>query len=376
MNKLTIASDLLNVIRGLELSPVEVKCLTVTWITHYPFLLEDFGWEIQAQTSLQNIVTEIEKLKVILEKIHSDEDIAVDLKPDNAKAEDSLEIVSEEIDTAKEELKDENAALSPPGEETLPPEAEVSEETMPTQDISPEPPQPSPEEVKPRPGYSKYGKKLGRPPRKKPVAETDLPKTSVVPPETDLANKTEPEVASPSDEKPEPAKPEETLPPVTDLKEVSDKMINKLKYGKEYAYDLLYLVDNLYVRSGFKLREEAGVKPVGIVIPYTKQNLPYEIVVYYTDEHAVIPLSTAKKYAKSKLLPYKNVSWRIKNPTDDSYIRPVLQELNIIFKKMGGDELKGEYVDGRGQVYDAKSKLNLKIRYVCNIPLYDAQDGE
>jgi hypothetical protein len=74
------------------------------------------------------------------------------------------------------------------------------------------------------------------------------------------------------------------------------------------------------------------------------------------------------------LLPYKGRFWRVKKLTDDAFLRPVLSDINAIFKKMGGDELKGDYVDGRG--YGVNTKVDPKIRYVCNIPLFEQQDDE
>jgi hypothetical protein len=166
------------------------------------------------------------------------------------------------------------------------------------------------------------------------------------------------------------------LKPVDEAPPTEEELIERLKFGKPYTYDLLYLVKSAYVRSPFKLRNEAGVSPVGVVIPYTHQNEPYEIVVYYTDETAAIPLNTAQKYAKNKLLPYKEVSWRVKEAGDDAHIRPVLSEINEIFKKMGGDAFKGNYIDGRGGYYGQKVDLQHKIRYVCDIPLSKKEQSD
>lgn len=414
MNKLAIATDLQNAICGLELSPMEVKCLTVTWISHYPFLLEDFGWEIQAHTSLQNIVAEIEKLKTILENIQNNENPADLLKAVVAPTQDSDVVV-----TTENAEENKNDALFLPEKES---DGDVIEENTPPSEVTGNVSEPPTEETSeviteqlPRKGYSKYGRKLGRPakpknsdqnqnntdqrvkgtrqkrsthaPKTKSGSEKKSSKKATEPKET--AEGTSPEVSPKADEITNLPTVTEATPPVTTSslaaedqsvlpsggpqKETVDEIINRLKYrnGKEYEYELLYMVNNRYVRSLYKLREEAGVKPVGVIIPYTKQNNPYEIVVYYADDHALIPLSVAKRYAKNKLVAYKNTFWRVKNSTDDACIRPVLAKVNPIFKQMGGDELKGDYMDGRGQIYDASTKANLKIRYVCNIPLTD-----
>jgi hypothetical protein len=373
--KLEIASDLLKTISSLELSPIEVKSLTLMWLSYYPFLLEDFGWEIQVNARLQNIMTEIEKLKVIMEQVQLEGMSAVDL-------------------LAQAENNAQTAAVSPASPEKTPAaETKVGEgnlngdKVQSTSSETPEKPRrkgiacakktkkspktavkAKPDDaiaVPPRKGYSKYGKKLGRPPRQKTL--TDVASATVVAtvskkPATMMSSQTETEAI---------------MPPVAPSPEVAvQEQIEKLKYGKQYDYDLLYLVNNIYARSPYKLQEEAGVKPVGVVVPYIHQNQPYEMVVYYTDEQARIPLNTAQKYAKNKLLPYKGHNWRVKKSTDDAHLRPVLSDINAIFKKMGGDELKGDYVDGRGQFYGANTKTNLKIRYVCNIALFEQQGDE
>jgi len=439
MNKLAIASDMLNAIRGLELTPLEVKCLTVIWISHHPFLLKDFGWEVETQADLQNIMADIEKLKAMVESARSSENLVVnqalqtaDTKADtdapSKGSETDLEPTSEpapaEVKPTEEAVVQQpapsegilseaplegnsseapleekaqpvprkgyskngkklgrpaykkpastlsEADLEPTSEpapaEVKPTEEAVVQQPAPSEGISSEAPSEgnsseAPLEEKaqsaPRKGYSKNGKKLGRPPRQKPLEEIESPKP------TETAQKTEAEIPETT------TSPQEISPPVEEPEKGSDETIRRLKYGKKYEYDLLYWVDKRYIRSRFKLQEEAGVKPIGVVIPYTKQKTPYEMVVYYEDEHASIPLSLAEKYAKSKLTPYKKVPWRVKNPTDDVCIRPVLATINEIFKKMGGDEIKGDYVDGRGQYYGRSIKPALKIRYVCDIPL-------
>ena len=393
MNKIAIASDMLKAIRGLELSPTEVKCLTLTWLSYYPFLLEDFGWEIQIHAHVQNILAEIEKLQAIMlnannTEISAEEPLsAVDVTSEVAPETQQKTSPEDEID-ASEPKDEEGAENSIVSSETPLTDANTAsfKTEVPTEteeslkpDIPPELPAPAESEIQiaPRKGYSKYGKKLGRPPRRKSEEETNKitpekkadRKTQKVPASEKQTKKTSAEITSAVIE------PTDISPPTVQPDEVTQDVIDRLKYGKEYEYDLLYLVDKLYARSRFKLREDAGVKPVGVIIPYVHQNLPYEIVVYYADEHAIIPINIARKYAKSKLLPYKKMSWRIKNPSDDAHIRPVLATINEIFKKMGGDELKGTYVDGRGeQYYDTKIDALHKIRYVCNIPLFDPQE--
>jgi len=405
MNKLAIASDMLNAIRGLELTPLEVKSLTVMWISQYPYLLKDFGWEIEAHANLQSIVADIERLKAATENAQNNENLVVSQVPEEAKPETVIEAPAEESGLAKETSETQSSDVS---------NAQSEEKAdAPATDSKPAPDTPEIEEPlapAPRKGYSKNGKRLGRPARKKaepeekadaPVADLDKapdapkaegplatappkgfskngkklgrPARKKAPEEATSAEPTQTEPEAPDETPATMVNPKEISPPIVSPAVSADEIINKLKYGKEYEYELLYLVDNLHVRSRFKLQEEAGVKPIGVIIPYKKQKVPYEMVVYFEDEHAVIPLSLAEKYAKSKLVPYKKVPWRVKNPTDDVCIRPALNTINEIFKKMGGDEIKGDYVDGRGQYYGVTIKTNLKIRYVCDIPLQDAQ---
>ena len=373
--KLEIASDLLKTISSLELSPIEVKSLTLMWLSYYPFLLEDFGWEIQVNARLQNIMTEIEKLKVIQEQAQYENKNVVDLL---AQAESNTQTVvvsptspeetpAAETKVGEGELNGDDVQLAPSVTPKKPRRKGIAcakkTKKSPKTAVKAKPEVAA--EVSPRKGYSKYGKKLGRPPRQKTL--TDVASVTVVAtvskkPATTMSSQTETEA---------------TMPPIAPSPEVAvQEQIEKLKYGKQYDYDLLYLVNNIYARSPYKLQEEAGVKPVGVVVPYIHQNQPYEMVVYYTDEQARIPLNTAQKYAKNKLLPYKGHNWRVKKSTDDAHLRPVLSDINAIFKKMGGDELKGDYVDGRGQFYGANTKTNLKIRYVCNIALFEQQGDE
>lgn len=343
-SKTEIASELLKVIQSLGLSPAEVKILTLEWIKAYPFVLEDFGWDVQIHVRVHNISAEVKKLQALLSDAEQLEAAFTPPEPDEAPQ--ILEPVA------------------PITETEVVPEIEAPPVDPPTPQVE-LPVEPVPLTPK---GYSKYGKKLGRPKKQRSeTAEKPTPK-----PKSGKKAKPKPKPAAPVAESSVASKPADESPPSPTEKE----LIEQLKFGKPYTYDLLYLVESSYVRSPFKLRNEAGVSPVGVVIPYTHQNEPYEIVVYYTDETAAIPLNTAQKYAKNKLLPYKEVSWRVKEAGDDAHIRPVLSEINEIFKKMGGDAFKGNYIDGRGGYYGQKVDLQHKIRYVCDIPLSKKEQSD
>ena len=364
-SKTELASELLRVIQSLGLSPQEVKHLTFQWVKSYPYLLEDFGWNIQIHTRVKNIMAEIEKLQALLHQAELAEDLfraeaenkAPTALKDNLTPAPTLPLVAPPTSSSEEAPAAEPPALNA--------EAPSVTEASPVVKAPPLEPKSAPPK-----GYSKNGKRLGRPP--KPQTETAASPKPNTAPKDQPQKKSKAKTATPDDAPPktEPEQPPESVSPalMPSPPPNEKELLEQLKYGKQYAYDLLYLVNSVYVRSPFKLRDEAGVRPIGVVIPYTHQNEAYEIVVYYTDETASIPLNIAKKYAKNKLLPYKDVPWRVKMTTDDAHIRPALAEINEIFKKMGGQPLKGNYLDARGNYY-AKADFQHKIRYVCDIPL-------
>ena len=378
MNKMEIASDLLRAIRGLELSPSEVKCLTLMWLSFYPSLTEEKGWEIKVRTPVQEGTAEIEKTDAVSENTQKTE-IPEETKevPESAVASQEQPVTTEQEilnvppkgyskngkrlgrpARKKTEETTENAASENAQKTDVPAETEKVTKSA----VAPSE-QPATTEQKvlilPCKGYSKNGKRLGRPPRKKTEEKAE-----------DVHNDEPARAVVAEIKKPKLIRlPRGVMPSVAQPKKMSQAEIERLKYGKEYGYDLLYLVNKFYVRSRFKLREEAGVTPMGVIIPYVLQNLRYEMVVYYADEHALIPVNMAMQYAQNELLPYKDVAWRIKKQSDDIHIRPALGEVNEIFKKMGGDELKGTYVDGDGQHGSSRVEAQHKIRYVCDIPL-------
>ncbi|MBR3662401.1 MAG: hypothetical protein IKN67_03890 [Alphaproteobacteria bacterium] len=374
MNKnIQRASELLQTIQSMGLTPFEIKCLTIKWISMYPFLLEDFGWDIQIHARMQNVVSEMDSMQMQLKddadkqsavsvSLHNSDDNSV---PKRRKRREKASVPSEQEKT----IADKKKAKSAGGVKCQKAKKTKSAGKKKTQT-------PNQTEVPPRKGYSKNGKRLGRPPKKKDENSSadDKVKPDIAPKTSSLSVLTEEakiqEQALSDQNNPEPKK---EISPVAAATEntVSEAEIEQLRYGKEYEYDMLYSVNNVYVRTKRKLREEAGVRPIGVIFPYVYQNMNYEMVVYYVDEHAMIPLETAQKYARQKIKPYKEVRWRVKKSTDDAQIKRILPALNEMFKSMKGDELKGEYVDGRGQYYDSRTDGNLKIRYVCNIPLSD-----
>ena len=375
MNKnIQKASELLQTIQSMGLTPFEIKCLTIKWISMYPFLLEDFGWDIQIHARMQNVMSEMENMQIQLKddadkqsavsvSLHNSDDNSV---PKRRKRREKASVPSEQEKTIADKKKKAKSAGGVKCRKVKKAEPADKKKTQ----------TPNQTEVLPRKGYSKNGKRLGRPPKKKDENSSadDKVKPDIAPKASSLSVLTEEaenqKQALFNKSNPEP---KEEISPVATATEntVSEAEIEQLRYGKEYEYDMLYSVNNVYVRTKRKLREEAGVRPIGVIFPYVYQNMNYEMVVYYVDEHAMIPLETAQKYARQKIKPYKEVRWRVKKSTDDAQIKRILPTLNEMFKSMKGDELKGEYVDGRGQYYDNRTDGNLKIRYVCIIPLSD-----
>ena len=283
----------------------------------------------------------------------------------NKKLDIALKLLNaiEDLELSPEEVEVEDLLIV---EEPSPaPEPEPVAESEPTPEQQPQS-EPVPEpatEVKPPKGYSKNGKRLGRPPRKKlpPTAvkeETALPKNEPVP-----------EVEA----KPAPKPPAEEIPPVAaaptaePAPEPVKEEIAALQYGKTYELDAIYELNGFYVRTSRLM--DGMAHPIGVVVPYTEKDAPGELLIRYCDEHAVIPIRQAAQYAKYKLVPYYGRRWRLKEGRDDARIKNsgLFPVLNTMLKKMGGDELKGNYFDGKSSYIADKYDDNRKIRYVCDI---------
>lgn len=237
-------------------------------------------------------------------------------------------------------------------------------------------------------GYSKNGKRLGRPPRKNDDTDTQeqrlspediapfeqaITSTNTVDPPPQEENKspkaTSSQSVSEAQEAPE-AKAEVKSSPAplsetTATEHSLDELVESLKYGKEYPLDAVYLVNNQYVRTKRLLRGAAGIRPIGVIIPYRNQECVNQIIIYFEDEHAIIPLETAKKYAHQRIKPYYDRRWRIMTNRDQSIIHSSLDTVNQMCRAMGGDKLEGEYADGPYRMFG--DKCDLKIRYVCDI---------
>ena len=185
-----------------------------------------------------------------------------------------------------------------------------------------EPEKPLLQTTSPQKGYSKNGKKLGRPPKRKNVPEKQVLRKE---------------------------------PPV-------EEYIESLKYGKEYPYRALYQVRGVLVTTNRLLYDETGVKKLGVIIPYTNQGIKKEIVLYYADEE-MISIEQARMTAY-RLPLYKNRHWRLREERDDAFIHQGQPILDEILKKMGGSPFQGRYFDGRNNYFDSRKRQ--KVRYVCD----------
>ena len=376
--KLDIALHLLQAIQDLELSPEEAEVLTRHWFLAYPQALEHVGDKIQVLSSVRNIAEEADKLLHLLVPAPEAPPATQETVEETALADsEDLIIIDEEPAPA-------------PVEETEPEPAPLTEtKPEPAPEPAPEPepvaePKPEAEPVAPRKGYSKNGKRLGRPPRKnspsatveeKTVSPKDEPAPEVEekplpePPAEETPPAAETPVAEPA---PEPAQEEPAKP---EPKEPTKEEIAALQYGKTYDLDAVYEINGFFVRTNRLL--EGTAHPIGVIVPYTENDCRGELLVRYCDEHAVIPIRQAVQYAKYRLVPYYGRRWRVKEGRDDAKIRNsgMFSALNVMLKKMGGDELKGNYFDGKNSYIGDKYDNNRKIRYVCDV-FYTASDDE
>lgn len=371
--KLNIALQLLQAIQDLELSPEEVKVVTEKWLSAYPSVSEQVGDKINALSSVRNIAEEVDKLLHLL-------------------ASDTAYAPTKEVAPQTEEsLVEEDLIIV--DEPSLEPEEkpETAEEPEPAEEPKPNAEEPPPAtEPKPAKGISKNGKRLGRPPRKNLPPATVEEKTALSKDEP----QSKPEPTPKAEEKPLPEPPAEETPPAAETpvaepapepvkeepvkpepKEPTKEEIAALQYGKTYELDAVYEVNGFFVRTNRLL--EGTAHPIGIIVPYTENDNRGELLVRYCDEHAVIPIRQAAQYAKYRLMPYYGRRWRLKENRDDAKIRNsgMFSVLNVMLKKMGGDELKGSYFDGKSSYIGDKYDDNRKIRYVCDV-FYTRSDEE
>jgi len=225
-----------------------------------------------------------------------------------------------------------------------------------------------------RKGYSRNGKKLGRPCKRKTVEnenpavseqtkteeESELP----VPAEPSAETKTGPQEAARTES--------ESVQPLSSAGEAAvdedgfsaaeREEIEKLKMGKEYSMDILYRWRDRMVVSDRVLQEGT---PLGVFVPYNRKALEYEkFVLYFCDEISGLPLNKAEAYARSKLPAYKGEKWKVLDSWQIEAAGQAQPELNRILKKIGGDPFAGSYLTPKTVHYH---KMPDKIRYAVNV---------
>lgn len=217
-----------------------------------------------------------------------------------------------------------------------------------------------------RKGYSKNGVRLGRPPKDSsrarllppvPKGTDDKGETVSVVPEKPLTA----EVSAAGVEQNSLAPIEKA---VEKTKPVSfEEEVENLKYGREYSLDALYMYKGRMVRTN---RVMSDARPLGIFIPHLRRCGYREFLLYYADESAGLTRNMADAYARNKLPKYQNQQWKIKEPWYDGAIKEVLEEANMLLKKMGGDKFEGKYFNPADS-YFAQVDLTCKFRYVCDV---------
>jgi len=336
--KLEIAFGLLDAIQSLELSPAEMSAINKEWQCRNLSLInvEEFY-----KTFLQRVDGLSGQLNALIELVNG-----MQKSFDEPRNTDSLPI---SVDVAPQEQAEADSPMptASPAEDsasTAGSSPAKTAEVLPTKSKTNAKPAATKKEkaavnkrkvlANPPKGYSKYGVRLGRKPREA-TAPVILPKTKED--SEDAAKKADSAQKSP----PKSEKKPKTLPANSEP-----------------------VVNGFYVNTNQLLRGEAGVQPVGVIVPYVYQHVPGSILVSYRDE-PLITVEKAEKYARSRK-PFHDSRWRLKNAMDDILIKQQsLDVLNEMFKKMGGDKLEGKYIDGRDTYFGNTFKEDYKIRLVC-----------
>mgnify|MGYP001052602440 FL=1 len=224
----------------------------------------------------------------------------------------------------------------------------------------------------PRKGYSRNGKKRGRPCKRKTVEnenpavseqtkteeESELP----VPAEPSAETKTGPQEAARTESERPLSSAGEAAVDEDGFTAAEREEIEKLKMGKEYSMDILYRWRDRMVVSDRVLQEGT---PLGVFVPYNRKALEYEkFVLYFCDEISGLPLNKAEAYARSKLPAYKGEKWKVLDSWQIEAAGQAQPELNRILKKIGGDPFAGSYLTPKTVHYH---KMPDKIRYAVNV---------
>lgn len=223
-----------------------------------------------------------------------------------------------------------------------------------------------------RKGYSRNGKKLGRPCKRKTVenenpavseqTKTEEESALPVPAEPSAETKTGPQEAARTESERPLSSAGEAAVDEDGFTAAEREEIEKLKMGKEYSMDILYRWRDRMVVSDRVLQEGT---PLGVFVPYNRKALEYEkFVLYFCDEISGLPLNKAEAYARSKLPAYKGEKWKVLDSWQIEAAGQAQPELNRILKKIGGDPFAGSYLTPKTVHYH---KMPDKIRYAVNV---------
>ncbi len=365
--KLDVAFGLLDAIQSLELSPEEISAVNIEWISRnmcatsmnqkcLTAVSELLHFNQSAEgllTSLDERVRELQRICDDLQKHSSVLDVSELKKSANADLEPlspSAEKVGASAESSQTKVSEQKPANVKRTAKTKSVSDKEKKSAGPKREVIANPPK----------GYSKYGVRLGRKPRAEKVVSAPASEPATIPSTTLVESMPSTVPKTENAEQTETVKPPVKAPAT----EPDDSYIESLKYGKTYSLDSVYLVNGFYVCTNQLLRGEAGVQPVGVIVPYVFRKIPGYILVSYRDE-PLITVEKAQKYARSRK-PFQNHRWRIKTSEDDIFIKQQsLDVMNEIFKKMGGDKLDGKYVDGRDTYFGNSFRENYKIRLVC-----------
>lgn len=217
-------------------------------------------------------------------------------------------------------------------------------------------------------GYSRHGKKLGRP--KKTTEEKNEGEVLLASvPTGEKTAETKAEIPTEAVNDPMPtAKAENTAKTTAkqvefrELSEEEKQEIENLKMGKEYPNDILYVWRNLFVISNRILQEG---QPLGVFVNYKRRTLDYDrFVLYLSDEMQGLPISKAIAYARNKLPEYRGEKWKLIDRWQIESIKQSQPELNQILRKIGGDSFSGNYLT---EIDLKNRKTSDKIRYAVNV---------
>lgn len=142
-------------------------------------------------------------------------------------------------------------------------------------------------------------------------------------------------------------------------------VLKKQVIGQEQDFLLLYKWEDRSLLSSYILTE---MMPIGIYIPYKAVMFgKYKgFVVYLYDEVVCQSINDAIRDAKTKD-EIDGEYWSVMSSLQLVTIKPVMERLNRILKKVGGDEFRGNYASITPGATNAMQRSFSKIRYTINV---------